>query len=78
MHPALEVPEILCLISKHEITERDLFNCARVCHVWGIWAVDVLWRTRRVPLQPVLKVLASVPELRMVYDGGGEVSTHLD
>lgn len=78
MHPALEVPEILCLIFKCGISEHDLFNCARVCRVWGIWAVDVLWRACPVPLRRLLRVLAPVPKRSRAYDLGIFVSTHFD
>ncbi|KAG8947205.1 hypothetical protein FRC04_010928 [Tulasnella sp. 424] len=69
MHPSLEVPDILCLIFKCDLTERDLFNCSLVCRVWGIWAPDVLWSTCPVPLQGALRLLYSAEKTSVVWDG---------
>lgn len=84
MHPALEVPEILCLIFKCSISEHDLFSCIRVCRLWSIWALDVLWRTCRVPLQQVLQVLMPVTKPGTIYHDSergvseSDVSIHFD
>ncbi|KAG9049750.1 hypothetical protein FS837_009284 [Tulasnella sp. UAMH 9824] len=69
MHQTLEVPEILFLVFKCDLSEQDLLSCALVCRLWGLWAPDVLWRTHRVPLQAVLRTLASVTQTIMKYKG---------
>lgn len=77
MHRSLKVPEILCLIFKCDLTERYLLNCALVCQLWGIWAQDVLWRTRRVPLQEVLQLLYPVEKTSVICCGKDIVSPYL-
>ncbi|KAG9049732.1 hypothetical protein FS837_009266 [Tulasnella sp. UAMH 9824] len=67
MHPALKVPEILCLIFGHDFTRYDLFNCSLVCRLWGIWAQDVLLRTEHVSLQAVLQPLAPITRSTYQY-----------
>ncbi|KAG8975710.1 hypothetical protein FRC05_005228 [Tulasnella sp. 425] len=69
MHHSLEVPEILCLIFKSDLSQYDLFNCALVCRLWATWAQDVLWSTFRVPLQQFVQVLASVKKTSITLDG---------
>ncbi|KAG8975714.1 hypothetical protein FRC05_005232 [Tulasnella sp. 425] len=66
MHPALQLSEILCFIFKRDFSQRDLFNFAQVCRLWGIWASDVLWRTCPVPLHAVLQPLGHITKATMV------------
>lgn len=58
MHRALEVSDILYLVFKCDLSESDLFRCALVCRLWGLWASDFLWRAYHVPLQYVINGLA--------------------
>ncbi|KAG8912714.1 hypothetical protein FRC01_004941 [Tulasnella sp. 417] len=60
MHPALKVPEILYLIFEDDFTQCDLVNCSLVCHLWNIWAQDVLLRTGHVSLERVLQPLSPI------------------
>lgn len=46
---ALEIPEVLCLVFNMNLSDSDLVTCARVCRLWGIWALDFLWGTRPPP-----------------------------
>ncbi|KIO28071.1 hypothetical protein M407DRAFT_22702 [Tulasnella calospora MUT 4182] len=62
MHPALEVPEILCLIFRSHLGKHHLFSCSVVCRLWGIWASDILWRTAPVPLWAVFQPLTLITE----------------
>ncbi|KAG8988096.1 hypothetical protein FRB90_002960 [Tulasnella sp. 427] len=60
MHPVLEVQEILNLIFMYNLTEAELCRCSLVCRLWAVWASDVLWSAKPVPLTRVLKATASV------------------
>ncbi|KAG8975716.1 hypothetical protein FRC05_005234 [Tulasnella sp. 425] len=68
MHSALQLSEIIYLIFKRNLSKHDLFNCALVCRLWGIWASDVLWRTCPVPLHAVLQPLGHMPKATSAFD----------
>ncbi|KAG8987248.1 hypothetical protein FRB90_003513 [Tulasnella sp. 427] len=60
MHPALEVQEILSLVFMCNLAEAELYRCSLVCRLWAVWASDVLWSSKPVPLTRVLEATASV------------------
>ncbi|KAG8892724.1 hypothetical protein FRC00_011647, partial [Tulasnella sp. 408] len=80
MQRALEIPEILRLVFNMNLSGPDLVTCARVCRLWGIWALDLLWGTRPVPLQNVLQILAPVTERIGIVEGAlyDEKGTYLE
>ncbi|KAG8988097.1 hypothetical protein FRB90_002961 [Tulasnella sp. 427] len=60
MHPALGVQEILDAIFNFSLKEADLFRCSLVCRLWAVWASDVLYSTKLVPLTKILGATASL------------------
>lgn len=55
-HRALLVPEVLLLFFKH-LSSGQLVKAAVVCKAWKWKALDILWRTHKVSLSGLLRLM---------------------
>ncbi|KAG8997611.1 hypothetical protein FRB90_012448 [Tulasnella sp. 427] len=52
-----------------DLKESDLFRSSLVCRLWAVWASDVLWNTKPVPLTSALEATGAVTEKSIEREG---------